>query len=84
VERDDRVGGPGVVPPVVRAGESIVELEEPPLATKPRSPRKLVGWTSLGVIVLLAVAGAPTVAGYLVIPAVVVTIAAPWIARRLR
>ncbi len=47
---------------------------------KRRSPRKVVGWASVAVIVLVAVLGAPTVAGYLVIPAVVLTIAAPRLA----
>ncbi len=46
------------------------------------SPRKRVGWGSAAVIFLIAVLGAPTVAGYLVIPAVVLTIIAPWLSRR--
>lgn len=45
--------------------------------------RKLVGWSSVLVIVVLIFAGAPTAAGYLIFPAIGLTIAAPWIARRL-
>jgi hypothetical protein len=60
------------------------ELTDDDLAyVKGRHLRKLVGWGSALVIVVLILAGAPTVAGYLIIPAVVATVAAPLIARRV-
>jgi len=46
-----------------------------------RAMRKLVGWGSALVIVLLIFSGAGTAGGYLIIPAVVLTIIAPWFAR---
>jgi Protein of unknown function (DUF4236) len=50
---------------------------------KRRRVRRLVGWGSAAVIVVLILAGAPLIAGYLIVPAVVLTIAAPWFARWL-
>lgn len=47
-----------------------------------RHLRKLVGWSSVLVILVLIFGGAPTVAGYLIVPAIALTIVAPWIARR--
>jgi hypothetical protein len=44
---------------------------------------KLTGWGSAALILVLIFAGAPTVAGYLIVPAVVLTIIAPWFARFL-
>ena len=46
-----------------------------------RAMRKLVGWGSALVIVVLIFSGAGTAVGYLIIPAVVLTIIAPWFAR---
>ena len=46
-----------------------------------RALRKVVGWGSALVILVLIFAGAGTAAGYLIIPAVVLTIIAPWFAR---
>jgi len=46
-----------------------------------RAMRKLVGWGSALVILVLIFAGAGIAAGYLIIPAVVLTIIAPWFAR---
>jgi hypothetical protein len=67
------------------AGEvELVEVTADDLArVKGRRLRRFVGLGSLLVIVLLIVAGVPTVAGYLIIPAIVLTIAAPWFARRV-
>lgn len=56
--------------------EPLEELE------RGRHFRKLVGWSSVLVILVLIFAGAPTVAGYLIVPAIALTIVAPWIARR--
>ena len=50
---------------------------------KGRQLRKFVGWGSAAVIVVLVFGGAPTLAGYLIIPAVVLTVAAPLLARWL-
>jgi hypothetical protein len=47
-----------------------------------RAFRKVVGWGSALVVVVLILAGAATAAGYLLIPAVVLTIIAPWLSRR--
>ncbi len=43
--------------------------------------RKRVGWGSALVIIVLMFTGAATVAGYLIIPAITLTIIAPWFAR---
>jgi Protein of unknown function (DUF4236) len=48
-----------------------------------RLVRKLVGWGSALLILVLIFAGAPTVAGYLIIPAIIATVAAPWYSRFL-
>jgi hypothetical protein len=65
------------------AAEHAPEFVELPGYAKRHSPRKIVGWTSVAVILLIAFLGAPTLAGYLVLPAVGLTIAAPWLARPL-
>jgi len=72
----------------LRRGEAADEVELDVTAddlgrVKGRRLRKLVGLGSGLVILLLIVAGVPTVAGYLIIPAIVLTIAAPWFARRV-
>jgi hypothetical protein len=67
------------------APEELAQLPPETLAyLHGRAVRKLVGWGSAALILILIFAGAPTVAGYLIIPAIVATIAAPWFARFLR
>lgn len=66
------------------ASEQPPELERVPgEATRRRSPRKLVGWTSAAVILVIGLLGATTLAAYLVFPAIALTVAAPWLARQL-
>ena len=63
--------------------DEIAQLTPEQIVYKGRLLRKLVGWSSAALILILIFAGAPTVAGYLIIPAVLLTLASPLIARML-
>jgi Protein of unknown function (DUF4236) len=72
----------------IRQGDEVEQPGQPELEdrrgnSKKQSSRKLVGSVSAAIIVLIAVLGAPMLAGYLILPAIALTVAAPWLARKL-
>ncbi len=70
-----------------RLGKGSSESERPEAAVEPssrdvlhmrrRRVRRPVGWSGAAAIVLLAVAGAPALAGYLVLPVIIAVLVAP-------